>query len=567
VTLQNHPPAPLEDKKPEPAPLKDLTPQLHWKWIALASVGIVLLFVSSILLWNRPRPNNQPITTLTTDILPPGDLHTPTPPPPATATFTPEPATATPTHTPLPTEPAIYHVQPGDTVSTIAEKFGVSMDELRTLNNLTNDVIYPDQELIIPGLAAFTPTPVLPATATNTPYPSTIITHTVARGDTLGGIALRYKVSVEAIQNANDISDETIFVGQVLQIPIPVTPSPTPKVSATPTPKTTVTPTPTPKITVTATPTATLAPSATVTLQAGPWQFSIMEGDLAAAYPQIEETSRFRLHYTPNTYPARDPQGLVARVDGALDHLETLLNKELPSTIDVYIAGTLFAPPNLALRGQSFSANRRCFFLEDGTGTAEDQQYITTHELTHLFAWNTLGRPTSALVSEGLAVYSGMGIVNDPAHLPLQEICTAYQRADQLPDVSRTLRFEGHIRDLPNYYAAGCFAQYLIDTYGIEKFKSLYNSGDYQGLYDRSLAALKEEWAAALAAAPDPTIDGTELLRQSQALAAAYDTLFTGFTGTPAQLERYHTLDKARLALAAGRLTEVDTLLKQLSAP
>jgi LysM repeat protein len=69
-------------------------------------------------------------------------------------------------------------------------------------------------------------------------FPGTII-HTVRRGDTVGGIAVRYGSSIEAIIEANALNEDAfILVGQGLVVPIRVvpateTPSPTPLVTAT----------------------------------------------------------------------------------------------------------------------------------------------------------------------------------------------------------------------------------------------------------------------------------------------------------------------------------------------
>lgn len=53
------------------------------------------------------------------------------------------------------------------------------------------------------------------------PYPQTGATHTVARGETLSGIASRYGASINHIMDANGITDaRTLQVGQVLFIPL-----------------------------------------------------------------------------------------------------------------------------------------------------------------------------------------------------------------------------------------------------------------------------------------------------------------------------------------------------------
>ena len=55
---------------------------------------------------------------------------------------------------------------------------------------------------------------------TETPLPTpTQILYTVRTGDTLSGIALRFGVTIEAIQTLNNLSSTMVYLGQVLQIP------------------------------------------------------------------------------------------------------------------------------------------------------------------------------------------------------------------------------------------------------------------------------------------------------------------------------------------------------------
>jgi len=49
------------------------------------------------------------------------------------------------------TTPPFYIVQPGDSVWLIANKFGVDMDELRALNNIEDNLIYPGQIIYLPS--------------------------------------------------------------------------------------------------------------------------------------------------------------------------------------------------------------------------------------------------------------------------------------------------------------------------------------------------------------------------------------------------------------------------------
>lgn len=372
------------------------------------------------------------------------------------------------------------------------------------------------------GTLAASPTPP-PTAVILTPLPP--LTYTVKEGDTLWDIAARFDTTVQAIQAANSLSGELIYPGQVLVIP-----------SASGLSSPPVVPTPV----------------------SGSWQPSILEGNLETAYPAVLSTGVFTLHYPPGTEAAEHAGEVADIVDRALAHIEQSLTVRLGGTFDVYVAGTLFAPPDQALRGRSFSARRQLFVLYDGTGSPADRQYIVTHELTHLVAWNTWGQPSSALLSEGLAVYIGMTHIADSTLLSPEVFCTAYDQAGQLPSVSAALRFEGHIRDLPNYYTAGCFVRYLVEAYGMEKLKALYPSGNYTGVYGRSLASLEEEWRAHLRASPSPLpFPPGDLIEATTSVRRAYDDLFAHFTGTPEEFARYRRVDAARIALLEGRLQDV----------
>lgn len=87
--------------------------------------------------------------------------------PGAADTFTPAPAAPS---APAPSSGARYTVQPGDTLSTIGARFGVSYQSIASANGITNpNRIYPGQVLTIPGAASTTgPAPVTPVPGATT---------------------------------------------------------------------------------------------------------------------------------------------------------------------------------------------------------------------------------------------------------------------------------------------------------------------------------------------------------------------------------------------------------------
>jgi len=154
-----------------------------------------------------------------------GTSPTTTPVPQPTATpppaSTPVPAAPTSTPAPAPTQPAppsggtVHTVVRGDTLYSIARRYGVSLQAIVTANGIVNpNLISVGQRLTIPGGSAPAPTPA-PA-----PPSSGGTVHTVRAGETLTRIALRYGVSIWSIVSANGIANPNlIYPGQRLTIP------------------------------------------------------------------------------------------------------------------------------------------------------------------------------------------------------------------------------------------------------------------------------------------------------------------------------------------------------------
>jgi LysM repeat protein len=126
---------------------------------------------------------------------------------PAQATTTPTP---TVTQTPVPGSGTTYTVKAGDRLFSIGRQFGVNPYSIAQANNIQPPyIIYPGQVLKIPT-----------GGGTVTPPPGGK-THTVAPGENLFRISLRYGTTVHAIAalNPSITNINLIFVGQVLKIP------------------------------------------------------------------------------------------------------------------------------------------------------------------------------------------------------------------------------------------------------------------------------------------------------------------------------------------------------------
>ena len=100
----------------------------------------------------------------------------------------------------------VYVVKKGDTLWSIANNFNVSVNDLKSANNKSNNSLSIGEQLIIPGKS----------TGENV---STTI-YTVKSGDNLYSIARRYNVTVNEIKSLNNLSSNLLSIGQKLSIPI-----------------------------------------------------------------------------------------------------------------------------------------------------------------------------------------------------------------------------------------------------------------------------------------------------------------------------------------------------------
>lgn len=98
-----------------------------------------------------------------------------------------------------------YKVQKGDSLYSIANKFGTTVDNLKSLNNLSSNLLSIGQILII----------------SEEKIPSNIneVTYVVKRGDSLYSIANKYGITVNELKNLNNLTGNLLSIGQVLKLP------------------------------------------------------------------------------------------------------------------------------------------------------------------------------------------------------------------------------------------------------------------------------------------------------------------------------------------------------------
>lgn len=119
-----------------------------------------------------------------------------------------------------------YTVKAGESLYAIATKHGMTVNQLRELNNLSGSLIHPGQSLKVSGSSVVsnettqentTDSSSSDNTSTNTPS-STSGTYTVQRGDSLYAIATKHGMTLSQLQSLNGLSSNLIHPGQVLNV-------------------------------------------------------------------------------------------------------------------------------------------------------------------------------------------------------------------------------------------------------------------------------------------------------------------------------------------------------------
>ncbi len=204
-------------------------------------------------------------------------------------------------------------------------------------------------------------------------------------------------------------------------------------------------------------------------------------------------------------YTAEEQATVANEIESALDYVSQRFGSGATADITVYI-GTV---SNCNLNGLAYTDQRLVQVFTCADLPHERAVLILAHEFVHQLAHDRYGDKhlqADLILSEGVATWgagkywlSGAANFKDFVH-------NNYQVNDALIPLATS--YVGRpISDMNTlYYEWASFVEFLLETYGRDKFDALYVSGGgtpgaatYAAIYDKGLPQLEEEWLAWLA--------------------------------------------------------------------
>jgi hypothetical protein len=140
-------------------------------------------------------------------------------------------------------------------------------------------------------------------------------------------------------------------------------------------------------------------------------------------------------------------------------------------------------------------------FLEMPLHRARENTGALLHEIVHIYAPNT-----NRFLAGGLAVYLHAKLAGNSAfpnfggdlrRLAVRGLA-GVESLGALNGVRTPQRLGTVMREKTAYILAGSFVGFVIERYGLALFRSVYETGNYEEVYGKSLGMLEQEWRVRL---------------------------------------------------------------------
>ena len=244
-----------------------------------------------------------------------------------------------------------------------------------------------------------------------------------------------------------------------------------------------------------------------VYLNRGEFGLRPTRGFIESALGGLHETEHFNIFYEKGSKVEREIEKIARdhefRYAQLIDYLQTQPTRK----VNAYIYTSPEQKKRLIGAGHTL--------VEDPFGYGFHVNYepfphpIIKHELVHALTtdWHPFFK-----VSLKLGLHEGIAVAADwnEGKLTPHQWSKAMWELGVAPEIEQIMGLGFWAQaSSRSYMLAGSFVRYVVDTYGIEAFKRVFPTGNFRGVYGKSLAELSNEWETFLDTVPLTTEDLT----------------------------------------------------------
>jgi tetratricopeptide (TPR) repeat protein len=205
------------------------------------------------------------------------------------------------------------------------------------------------------------------------------------------------------------------------------------------------------------------------------------------------ETEHFRIHYPDTVLRGRELDHLVQTHEFYFDHIARFYRIEPQTKIVVFLYASADQKGRLVgAKGTNFAKP----WLAQVHLNLADVDRSLKHELVHVLAAE-FGLPVLRIgMNAGLIEGAAVAVEQAEYDEHIHRLAAMVLAVGIEPDLESLFSFSGFMKVHPSisYVLVGSFSRFLIERFGIRRFKLLYQTGDFETFYNRPLHELLAQW-------------------------------------------------------------------------
>ena len=223
-------------------------------------------------------------------------------------------------------------------------------------------------------------------------------------------------------------------------------------------------------------------------------------GYIEKALGGLHETEHFNIYYEKGSKVEREIEEIARDHEFRHAQLIDYLQTQPSQKVNAYIYTSPEQKKRLIGAGHTL--------VEDPLGYGYHVNYepfphpIIKHEMVHALTtdWHPFLKVSLKLgLHEGIAVAADW----DEGKLTPHQWSKAMRELGVAPTIEQIMGLGFWAQaSSRSYTLAGSFVRYVVDSYGIETFKRVFPTGNFRGVYGKSLSELKNEWGTFLESVP-----------------------------------------------------------------